>query len=97
MSRQSRQATTRASSRKAAVSGVSRGRRSRPPPVPPPKSIPFTLEGREVPRYLDFRGLHNGSKCGPISVVFTPTGIGPNVSVVCPCGEQELITDVATW
>lgn len=51
-----------------------------------------------------FKELHK--KCrpkgrevyAPYSYIFTPTGIGVAVKIVCPyCGENKDITDVGCW
>ena len=63
----------------------------------------FRLNENEERDYKEFCNQHRFCEFrstigGKISVIFTPTGLGPCISVKCnACGETKDITDVSCW
>ena len=67
----------------------------------------FTLNEVEEKRANDFKQWHKRCRpksnnplkqYAPFKYIFTPTGIGNGVDIVCPyCGKVKNITDVDTW
>ena len=67
----------------------------------------FTLNEVEEKRANDFKQWHKRCRpksndpyrqYAPFKYIFTPTGIGSSVDIVCPyCGKVKNITDVDSW
>ena len=67
----------------------------------------FKLKEVEEKRADDFKQWHKRCRpkphytlrqYAPFKYIFTPTGIGSSVDIVCPyCGKVKNITDVDSW
>lgn len=66
----------------------------------------FTISDDEIARCETWQASHEkeckfGSKTGTIgdrySYVFTPTALGTIVSIQCPCGGRECLTNFEDW
>ena len=58
----------------------------------------FNLTNKEAKRMAKFKGKHFEKCRGTVSVTFTPTGIGNNVTVKClHCLKTKDITDYNCW
>lgn len=67
----------------------------------------FKLNEVEEKRANDFKQWHKRCRpkphyalrqYAPFKYIFTPTGIGSSVDIVCPyCGKVKNITDVDSW
>ncbi len=58
----------------------------------------FTLTYKEGKRLAKFKGKHYEICRSAVSVIFTPTGIGNNVTVKClHCLKTKDITEFGCW
>jgi hypothetical protein len=68
----------------------------------------FEIHGAELKNYNEWNKEHNkvcpfkngksqGAIGGRLTFSFTPTGLGPAVSVECACGEKHNCTDYDSW
>ena len=62
----------------------------------------FEMNQNEVDAYRKWRKKHDetcvdkGSRRS-LTFMFTPTGIGTGIEVLCPCGEKVDVTDIDSW
>jgi len=69
----------------------------------------FELYGKELEMFNDWDRKHkkvcklfNDLNCnstigGRLTFSFTPTGLGPGISVKCACGAEKDCTDIDNW